>query len=389
MSQINKDEFKAPLKDAIRNQDDKSFDSLEEQFLEQTNGNMGAWIKLCIEIGCELAAEESKDQSPESADAETAVDYTVRAVDEYLEDDAEFDVVFIKNFFDGDISDAQAKELAKELEDVVVLHKDEPDEQHIDEHNMQYFKDIIAVGDDAQKLGELFLKHYENDDIASQLQFNKEINTTRSIYAMYGDAIFDELNAVNDFCSTMQAPNLGKLKSKFEEVKPLIKKVADDGVKLFEEQIKPRSKELYDGKVKPFGNKLKDTYVSESAKIPEIFKGHVKQDEAPRKSPLFNASEMATKADEVISEHDQRVKDAAKQEYLEVLAYMINDKAERGERELVLTAIDGELPTEGLNLSPEVSVLNFYDDIVPELTEAGYTITEDKHKDAVGYIIKW
>jgi hypothetical protein len=66
MSQINKDEFKAPLKDAIRNQDDKSFDSLEEQFLEQTNGNMGAWIKLCIEIGCELAAEESKDQSPES-----------------------------------------------------------------------------------------------------------------------------------------------------------------------------------------------------------------------------------------------------------------------------------------------------------------------------------
>lgn len=387
MSQIN-DEFKAALKVAIRNKDEKSFDSLEETFLEETKGDIEAWIKLCIAVGCELVDEESKAQSPESTDAETAVDYTVKAVDKYLEDDDDFTVEFIKNFFDGDMSDAQAKELAKELEDVVVLHKDEPDEQHIDEHNMQYFKDIIAAGDDAQKLGELFLKHYEND-IASQLQFNKEINTTRSIYAMYGDAIFDELKAVNDFCSTMQAPNLGKLKSKFEEVKPLIKKVADDGVKLFEEQIKPRSKELYDGKVKPFGNKLKDTYVSESAKIPEIFKGHVKQDEAPRKSPLFNASEMATKADAVISEHDQLVKDAAKQEYLEVLAYMINDKAERGERELVLTTIDGELPTEGLNLSPEVSVLNFYDDIVPELTEAGYTITEDKHKDAVGYIIKW
>lgn len=364
MSQIN-DEFKAALKVAIRNKDEKSFDSLEETFLEETKSDIEAWIKLCIAVGCELVDEESKAQSPESTDAETAVDYTVKAVDKYLEDDDDFTVEFIKNFFDGDMSDAQAKELAKELEDVVVLHKDEPDEQHIDEHNMQYFKDIIAAGDDAQKLGELFLKHYE------------------------GDAIFDELKAVNDFCSTMQAPNLGKLKSKFEEVKPLIKKVADDGVKLFEEQIKPRSKELYDGKVKPFGNKLKDTYVSESAKIPEIFKGHVKQDEAPRKSPLFNASEMATKADAVISEHDQLVKDAAKQEYLEVLAYMINDKAERGERELVLTTIDGELPTEGLNLSPEVSVLNFYDDIVPELTEAGYTITEDKHKDAVGYIIKW
>lgn len=384
MSQIN-DEFKAALKDAIRNQDEKSFDALEEQFLEQSNGDMGAWIKLCIKAGCELADE----QLEESKDAEMAVDYTVKAVDAYLEDDEDFNVKFVKNFFDDDISDKQAQAIANELEDAVVLHKDEPDEQHIDDHNMQYFKDIIAAGDDAQKLGELFLKHYENDDIASQLQFNKEINTTRRIYAMYGDAIFDELKAVNDFCSTMQAPNLDKLKSKFDEVKPLIKKVADDGVKLFEEQIKPRSKELYDGKVKPFGNKLRDTYVSESVKIPEIFKGHVKQDEAPRKSPLFNASEMATKADAVISEHDQRVKDAAKQEYLEVLAYMINDKAERGERELVLTAIDGQLPTEGLNLSPEVSVLNFYDDIVPELTEAGYTITEDKHKDAVGYIIKW
>lgn len=366
MSQINKDEFKAPLKEAIRNQDEKSFDSLEEQFLEQSNGDMGAWITLCIKAGCELADE----QLEESKDAEMAVDYTVKAVDAYLEDDEDFNI-------------------AKELEDAIVLHKDEPDEQHIDEHNMQYFKDIIAAGDDAQKLGELFLKHYENDDIASQLQFNKEINTTRRIYAVYGDAILEDLKPANDFCSTMQAPNLDKLKSKLDEVKPLIKKVADDGVKLFEEQIKPRSKELYDEKVKPFGNKLRDTYVSESAKIPEIFKGHVKQDEAPRKSPLFNASEMATKADAVISEHDQRVKDAAKQEYLEVLAYMINDKAERGERELVLTAIDGELPTEGLNLSPEVSVLNFYDDIVPELTDAGYTITEDKHKDAVGYIIKW
>ena len=385
MSQINKDEFKAPLKEAIRNQDEKSFDSLEEQFLEQTNGDMGAWITLCIKAGCELADE----QLEESKDAETAVDYTVKAVDAHLEDDEDFNVEFVKNFFDDDISDKQAQAIAKELEDAIVLHKDEPDEQHIDEHNMQYFKDIIAAGDDAQKLGELFLKHYENDDIASQLQFNKEINTTRRIYAMYGDAIFDELKPANDFCSTMQAPNLDKLKSKFEEVKPLIKKVADDGVRLFEEQIKPRSKELYDGKVKPFGNKLRDTYVSESAKIPEIFKGHVKQDEAPRKSPLFNASEMATKADAVISEHDQRVKDAAKQEYLEVLAYMINDKAERGERELVLTAIDGELPTEGLNLSPEVSVLSFYDDIVPELTDAGYTITEDKHNDAVGYIIRW
>ena len=385
MSQINKDEFKAPLKEAIRNQDEKSFDALEEQFLEQSNGDMGAWITLCIKAGFELADE----QLEESKDAETAVDYTVKAVDAYLEDDEDFNVEFVKNFFDDDISDKQAQAIAKELEDAIVLHKDEPDEQHIDEHNMQYFKDIIAAGDDAQKLGELFLKHYENDDIASQLQFNKEINTTRRIYAVYGDAILEDLKPANDFCSTMQAPNLDKLKSKFDEVKPLIKKVADDGVKLFEEQIKPRSKELYDGKVKPFGNKLRDTYVSESAKIPEIFKGHVKQDEAPRKSPLFNASEMATKADAVISEHDQRVKDAAKQEYLEDLAYMINDKAERGERELVLTAIDGELPTEGLNLSPEVSVLNFYDDIVPELTEAGYTITEDKHKDAVGYIIKW
>lgn len=385
MSQINKDEFKAPLKEAIRNQDEKSFDALEEQFLEQSNGDMGAWITLCIKAGFELADE----QLEESKDAETAVDYTVKAVDAYLEDDEDFNVEFVKNFFDDDISDKQAQAIAKELEDAIVLHKDEPDEQHIDEHNMQYFKDIIAAGDDAQKLGELFLKHYENDDIASQLQFNKEINTTRRIYAVYGDAILEDLKPANDFCSTMQAPNLDKLKSKFDEVKPLIKKVADDGVKLFEEQIKPRSKELYDGKVKPFGNKLRDTYVSESAKIPEIFKGHVKQDEAPRKSPLFNASEMATKADAVISEHDQRVKDAAKQEYLEVLAYMINDKAERGERELVLTAIDGELPTEGLNLSPEVSVLNFYDDIVPELTEAGYTITEDKHNDAVGYIIKW
>lgn len=385
MSQINKDEFKAPLKEAIRNQDEKSFDALEEQFLEQSNGDMGAWITLCIKAGCELADE----QLEESKDAETAVDYTVKAVDAYLEDDEDFNVEFVKNFFDDDISDKQAQAIAKELEDAIVLHKDEPDEQHIDDHNMQYFKDIIAAGDDAQKLGELFLKHYENDDIASQLQFNKEINTTRRIYAMYRDAILEDLKPANDFCSTMQAPNLGKLKSKFDEVKPLIKKVADDGVKLFEEQIKPRSKELYDGKVKPFGNKLRDTYVSESAKIPEIFKGHVKQDEAPRKSPLFNASEMATKADAVISEHDQRVKDAAKQEYLEVLAYMINDKAERGERELVLTAIDGELPTEGLNLSPEVSVLDFYADIVPELTEAGYTITEDKHKDAVGYIIKW
>lgn len=385
MSQINKDEFKAPLKEAIRNQDEKSFDALEEQFLEQSNGDMGAWITLCIKAGCELADE----QLEESKDAETAVDYTVKAVDAYLEDDEDFNVEFVKNFFDDDISDKQAQAIAKELEDAIVLHKDEPDEQHIDEHNMQYFKDIIAAGDDAQKLGKLFLKHYENDDIASQLQFNKEINTTRRIYAVYGDAFLEDLKPANDFCSTMQAPNLGKLKSKFDEVKPLIKKVADDGVKLFEEQIKPRSKELYDGKVKPFGNKLRDTYVSESAKIPEIFKGHVKQDEAPRKSPLFNASEMATKADAVISEHDQRVKDAAKQEYLEVLAYMINDKAERGERELVLTAIDGELPTEGLNLSPEVSVLNFYDDIVPELTEAGYTITEDKHNDAVGYIIKW
>lgn len=385
MSQINKDEFKAPLKEAIRNQDEKSFDALEEQFLEQSNGDMGAWITLCIKAGFELADE----QLEELKDAETAVDYTVTAVDAYLEDDEDFNVEFVKNFFDDDISDKQAQAIAKELEDAIVLHKDEPDEQHIDEHNMQYFKDIIAAGDDAQKLGELFLKHYENDDIASQLQFNKEINTTRRIYAVYGDAILEDLKPANDFCSTMQAPNLDKLKSKFDEVKPLIKKVADDGVKLFEEQIKPRSKELYDGKVKPFGNKLRDTYVSESAKIPEIFKGHVKQDEAPRKSPLFNASEMATKADAVISEHDQRVKDAAKQEYLEVLAYMINDKAERGERELVLTAIDGELPTEGLNLSPEVSVLNFYDDIVPELTEAGYTITEDKHNDAVGYIIKW
>lgn len=385
MSQINKDEFKAPLKEAIRNQDEKSFDALEEQFLEQSNGDMGAWITLCIKAGFELADE----QLEESKDAETAVDYTVKAVDAYLEDDEDFNVEFVKNFFDDDISDKQAQAIAKELEDAIVLHKDEPDEQHIDEHNMQYFKDIIAAGDDAQKLGELFLKHYENDDIASQLQFNKEINTTRRIYAVYGDAILEDLKPANDFCSTMQAPNLDKLKSKFDEVKPLIKKVADDGVKLFEEQIKPRSKELYDGKVKPFGNKLRDTYVSESAKIPEIFKGHVKQDEAPRKSPLFNASEMATKADAVISEHDQRVKDAAKQEYLEVLAHMINDKAERGERELVLTAIDGELPTEGLNLSPEVSVLNFYDDIVPELTEAGYTITEDKHNDAVGYIIKW
>lgn len=385
MSQINKDEFKAPLKEAIRNQDEKSFDALEEQFLEQSNGDMGAWITLCIKAGCELADE----QLEESKDAETAVDYTVKAVDAYLEDDEDFNVEFVKNFFDDDISDKQAQAIAKELEDAIVLHKDEPDEQHIDEHNMQYFKDIIAAGDDAQKLGELFLKHYENDDIASQLQFNKEINTTRSIYAVYGDAILEDLKPANDFCSTMQAPNLDKLKSKFDEIKPLIKKVADDGVKLFEEQIKPRSKELYDEKVKSFGNKLRDTYVSESAKIPEIFKGHVKQDEAPRKSPLFNASEMATKADAVISEHDQRVKDAAKQEYLEVLAYMINDKAERGERELVLTAIDGELPTEGLNLSPEVSVLNFYDDIVPELTDAGYTITEDKHKDAVGYIIKW
>lgn len=385
MSQINKDEFKAPLKEAIRNQDEKSFDSLEEQFLEQSNGDMGAWITLCIKAGCELADE----QLEESKDAETAVDYTVKAVDAYLEDDEDFNVKFVKNFFDDDISDKQAQAIANELEDAIVLHKDEPDEQHIDEHNMQYFKDIIAAGDDAQKLGELFLKHYENDDIASQLQFNKEINTTRRIYAVYGDAILEDLKPANDFCSTMQAPNLDKLKSKFDEVKPLIKKVADDGVKLFEEQIKPRSKELYDGKVKPFGNKLRDTYVSESAKIPEIFKGHVKQDEAPRKSPLFNASEMATKADAVISEHDQRVKDAAKQEYLEVLAYMINDKAERGERELVLTAIDGELPTEGLNLSPEVSVLDFYADIVPELTEAGYTITEDKHNDAVGYIIRW
>lgn len=385
MSQINKDEFKAPLKEAIRNQDEKSFDALEEQFLEQSNGDMGAWITLCIKAGCELADE----QLEESKDAETAVDYTVKAVDAYLEDDEDFNVEFVKNFFDDDISDKQAQAIAKELEDAIVLHKDEPNEQHIDEHNMQYFKDIIAAGDDAQKLGELFLKHYENDDIASQLQFNKEINTTRRIYAVYGDAILEDLKPANDFCSTMQAPNLNKLKSKFDEVKPLIKKVADDGVKLFEEQIKPRSKELYDGKVKPFGNKLRDTYVSESAKIPEIFKGHVKQDEAPRKSPLFNASEMATKADAVISEHDQRVKDAAKQEYLEVLAYMINDKAERGERELVLTAIDGELPTEGLNLSPEVSVLSFYDDIVPELTEAGYTITEDKHNDAVGYIIRW
>lgn len=385
MSQINKDEFKAPLKEAIRNQDEKSFDALEEQFLEQSNGDMGAWITLCIKAGFELADE----QLEESKDAETAVDYTVKAVDAYLEDDEDFNVEFVKNFFDDDISDKQAQAIAKELEDAIVLHKDEPDEQHIDEHNMQYFKDIIAAGDDAQKLGELFLKHYENDDIASQLQFNKEINTTRRIYAVYGDAILEDLKPANDFCSTMQAPNLDKLKSKFDEVKPLIKKVADDGVKLFEEQIKPRSKELYDGKVKPFGNKLRDTYVSESAKIPEIFKGHVKQDEAPHKSPLFNASEMATKADAVISEHDQRVKDAAKQEYLEVLAYMINDKAERGERELVLTAIDGELPTEGLNLSPEVSVLDFYADIVPELTEAGYTITEDKHNDAVGYIIKW
>ena len=384
MSQIN-DEFKAALKDAIRNQDEKSFDALEEQFLEQSNGDMGAWITLCIKAWCELADE----QLEESKDAETAVDYTVKAVDAYLEDDEDFNVKFVKNFFDDDISDKQAQAIANELEDAIVLHKDEPDEQHIDEHNMQYFKDIIAAGDDAQKLGELFLKHYENDDIASQLQFNKEINTTRRIYAVYGDAILEDLKPANDFCSTMQAPNLGKLKSKFDEVKPLIKKVADDGVKLFEEQIKPRSKELYDGKVKPFGNKLRDTYVSESAKIPEIFKGHVKQDEAPRKSPLFNASEMATKADAVISEHDQRVKDAAKQEYLEVLAYMINDKAERGERELVLTAIDGQLPTEGLNLSPEVSVLNFYDDIVPELTDAGYTITEDKHNDAVGYIIRW
>lgn len=385
MSQINKDEFKAPLKEAIRNQDEKSFDALEEQFLEQSNGDMGAWITLCIKAGCELADE----QLEESKDAETAVDYTVKAVDAYLEDDEDFNVEFVKNFFDDDISDKQAQAIAKELEDAIVLHKDEPDEQHIDEHNMQYFKDIIAAGDDAQKLGELFLKHYENDDIASQLQFNKEINTTRRIYAVYGDAILEDLEPANDFCSTMQAPNLNKLKSKFDEVKPLIKKVADDGVKLFEEQIKPRSKELYDGKVKPFGNKLRDTYVSESAKIPEIFKGHVKQDEAPRKSPLFNATEMANKANAVISEHDQLVKDAAKQEYLEVLAYMINDKAERGERELVLTAIDGELPTEGLNLSPEVSVLSFYDDIVPELTEAGYTITEDKHNDAVGYIIRW
>lgn len=385
MSQINKDEFKAPLKEAIRNQDEKSFDALEEQFLEQSNGDMGAWITLCIKAWCELADE----QLEESKDAETAVDYTVKAVDAYLEDDEDFNVEFVKNFFDDDISDKQAQAIAKELEDAIVLHKDEPDEQHIDEHNMQYFKDIIAAGDDAQKLGELFLKHYENDDIASQLQFNKEINTTRRIYAVYGDAILEDLKPANDFCSTMQAPNLNKLKSKFDEVKPLIKKVADDGVKLFEEQIKPRSKELYDGKVKPFGNKLRDTYVSESAKIPEIFKGHVKQDEAPRKSPLFNASEMANKANAVISEHDQLVKDAAKQEYLEVLAYMINDKAERGERELVLTAIDGELPTEGLNLSPEVSVLSFYDDIVPELTEAGYTITEDKHNDAVGYIIRW
>lgn len=385
MSQINKDEFKAPLKEAIRNQDEKSFNALEEQFLEQSNGDMGAWITLCIKAGFELADE----QLEESKDAETAVDYTVKAVDAYLEDDEDFNVEFVKNFFDDDISDKQAQAIAKELEDAIVLHKDEPDEQHIDEHNMQYFKDIIAAGDDAQKLGELFLKHYENDDIASQLQFNKEINTTRRIYAVYGDAILEDLKPANDFCSTMQAPNLNKLKSKFDEVKPLIKKVADDGVKLFEEQIKPRSKELYDGKVKPFGNKLRDTYVSESAKIPEIFKGHVKQDEAPRKSPLFNATEMANKANAVISEHDQLVKDAAKQEYLEVLAYMINDKAERGERELVLTAIDGELPTEGLNLSPEVSVLSFYDDIVPELTEAGYTITEDKHNDAVGYIIRW
>lgn len=385
MSQINKDEFKAPLKEAIRNQDEKSFDALEEQFLEQSNGDMGAWITLCIKAGCELADE----QLEKSKDAETAVDYTVKAVDAYLEDDEDFNVKFVKNFFDDDISDKQAQAIANELEDAIVLHKDEPDEQHIDEHNMQYFKDIIAAGDDAQKLGELFLKHYENDDIASQLQFNKEINTTRRIYAVYGDAILEDLKPANDFCSTMQAPNLNKLKSKFDEVKPLIKKVADDGVKLFEEQIKPRSKELYDGKVKPFGNKLRDTYVSESAKIPEIFKGHVKQDEAPRKSPLFNATEMANKANAVISEHDQLVKDAAKQEYLEVLAYMINDKAERGERELVLTAIDGELPTEGLNLSPEVSVLSFYDDIVPELTEAGYTITEDKHNDAVGYIIRW
>ena len=385
MSQINKDEFKAPLKEAIRNQDEKSFDALEEQFLEQSNGDMGAWITLCIKAGCELADE----QLEKSKDAETAVDYTVKAVDAYLEDDEDFNVKIVKNFFDDDISDKQAQAIANELEDAIVLHKDEPDEQHIDEHNMQYFKDIIAAGDDAQKLGELFLKHYENDDIASQLQFNKEINTTRRIYAVYGDAILEDLKPANDFCSTMQAPNLNKLKSKFDEVKPLIKKVADDGVKLFEEQIKPRSKELYDGKVKPFGNKLRDTYVSESAKIPEIFKGHVKQDEAPRKSPLFNATEMANKANAVISEHDQLVKDAAKQEYLEVLAYMINDKAERGERELVLTAIDGELPTEGLNLSPEVSVLSFYDDIVPELTEAGYTITEDKHNDAVGYIIRW
>lgn len=381
MSQFKYDEFKEALKEVICNEDDKAFKDLKEQFM-QHGGDEEAWLKLGMIVSLEMVYDDLTDEM-KSKDAESQdefADYTVKAVDAYLAEGDDFAVEFIKHFYDGDISDEDAKALAKELEHVNVLHKDEPDEHESQAHNEQYFKDIIAAGDDAQKLGELFIKHYEDDDIASQLQFNREINETRKIYALVGYNLFDEPET-EGFCSSMKVPNLEELAAKLDEIKPLFKEFTDNGMKLFDEKIKPRSKEFYNEKVKPLGNTIKQ------AKS-DIVKS-IKHDNVERKSPLAKASEMAEKADTVSSEHDQRVKEAAKQEYLEVLAYMINDKAERGERELILTSIDGKLPVEGLNLSPEVDVLDFNDDIAPELVEAGYTITKDKHQDAVGYIIKW
>lgn len=383
MSQFNPDEFKAALKEVILNEDNEAFKDLKEQFM-QHGGDENAWLKLGMTISLEMAYDDFTDEM-KSKDAESQDeldDYTVKAVDAYLAESDDFAVEFIKHFYDGDISDENARTLAKELEHVNVLHKDEPDEETLDAHNEQYFKDIIAAGNDAQKLGELFMKHYEDDDIASQLQFNREINTTRAIYALIGDALFDDEPEANDgFCSTMKVPNFEELAAKLEEIKPVVKEFADNGMKLFDEKIKPRSKEFYNEKVKPLGNNIKQ------AKS-DIVKS-IQHNKGERKTPLAKASEMAEKADTVSSEHDERVRDAAKQEYLEVLAYMINDKAERGERELILTSTDDKLPVDGLNLSPEVDVLDFNDDIAPELVEAGYTITKDKHQDTVGYIIKW